>query len=93
MRQWGTLGSADGQLRFPTHIDFDAAGSLYVADSNNHRIQVFSADGVFQRKFGVTGTAPGQFRFPVGIDIGADGFVYVTDTFNNRVPVSYTHLH
>src|SRR5690606_6623692 len=73
------------QMRFPTHIDFDDAGNLYVADSNNHRIQVFTNQGVFVRQFGTRGSGPCQFNLPVGLDVGSDGFLYVSDTYNNRV--------
>jgi sugar lactone lactonase YvrE len=43
--QWGNSynnpGSGDGEFDDPQGLAFDAAGNLYVADYNNHRVQVF----------------------------------------------------
>jgi DNA-binding beta-propeller fold protein YncE len=63
----------------------DAAGDVYVADSFNSRIQVFSPAGAFLRKWGTAGTGNGQFIFPHGIRVSAGGTVYVADRNNNRV--------
>jgi tripartite motif-containing protein 71 len=65
----------------------DAAGRVvYVADSNNHRIQVFDAAGNFLRKFGSPGTGDGQLLIPFGVATDAAGrVVYVTDSFNHRI--------
>jgi len=38
LRKWG---GDDGQLRSPEVVAVDAAGNVYVADTGNHRIQVF----------------------------------------------------
>lgn len=84
LRQWGTLGSADGQMRFPAFLDV-AGSEVYVADSNNHRIQVFDLNGGFLRKFGSNGAGPGQFNLPVAVEVAADGYVHVSDTYNNRI--------
>jgi sugar lactone lactonase YvrE len=35
----GVPGSGDGYFNFPSHIAFDSSGRLYVADSNNYRVQ------------------------------------------------------
>jgi tripartite motif-containing protein 71 len=41
--KWGSEGSADGQFDSPTDAAVDPSGnSVYVADSGNDRIQVFS---------------------------------------------------
>ncbi len=74
----------------------DAAGQIYVADSGNNRIQVFTADGRFLRQWGSTckldtregcpgGSGQGQFNEPWGIAVGKDGSVYVSDTWNHRI--------
>ena len=66
-------------------------GSLYVADSRNHRIQQFAADGTFIRQWGTfadsaAGDAPGgTFNEPWDVAVGLDGSVYVTDTWNHRI--------
>jgi DNA-binding beta-propeller fold protein YncE len=65
-------------------VDPDS-GDIYVADSNNNRIQKFSGDGVFLTKWGSQGSANGQFSVPIGITVDADGDVYVSDQFNHRI--------
>lgn len=47
LMQWGTKGSAPGQLHTPHGIDLDAAGYVYVADRENNRIQIFDSTGKF----------------------------------------------
>jgi uncharacterized protein (TIGR03663 family) len=64
-----------------------ADGELYVTDTGNERVQVFSSDGTFLRAFGGTGSEPNQLLEPVGIAIGPDGNVYVADTGNARISV------
>ena len=39
--QWGGFGSAAGQFHKPIGLAFDGVGRIYVADANNHRVQVF----------------------------------------------------
>jgi tripartite motif-containing protein 71 len=39
--RWGSYGSALGRFQDPTVVALDAAGSVYVADSGNSRIQKF----------------------------------------------------
>lgn len=99
-RQFGGPGRGDGQFwreagRGPTGIAIDGAGFVYVADTWNHRIEKFTADGAFVTKWGgfsnlVTGPANGDragFYGPRGIAISAAGEVFVTDTGNARVVV------
>lgn len=88
---FGTQGTEPGQFNAPRGIAFAADGSLYVADSRNHRIQHLSADGQVIKVWGTfadqsAGNAPiGTFNEPWGVAVGPDGNVYVTDTWNHRV--------
>ncbi len=85
VRQWGGEGTAEGQFNFPRAIAIGPDGNLYVADSENHRIQVFGTDGSFIRAWGSYGSEAGQFDVPQGIAVDAWGFVYVSDRNNNRI--------
>ena len=84
---WGSAGFGAGQFRAPKGLDLDADGNIYVADSQNHRVQMLSPEGSFLREWGVEGSAPGQFKEPWGVAISPEGAVYVADTWNHRVQV------
>lgn len=85
LTQWGSQGSGNGQFSYPSAIAADAAGRLYVADRNNHRIQVFSGAGTYLTQWGSQGGGPGQFYGPAGIAVSSAGDVYVADTQNHRI--------
>ena len=98
LQQIGTIGapgSAPGQFNFPRAVAVDGEGTIYVADSGNHRVQVFNADGTFLRQWGslckldtkegCVGAGDGQFNEPWGIAVGKDGSVYISDTWNHRI--------
>jgi hypothetical protein len=38
---WGAKGSLEGQFAKPVGIGFDQRVSVYVADTDNHRVQKF----------------------------------------------------
>jgi len=87
--RWGSRGSQDGQFNHPYAIAVDTSrvddGFVYVADTDNHRIQKFSLDGRFLTKWGKRGTGEGEFNQPRDIAIDSSGFVYVVDTENHRI--------
>jgi sugar lactone lactonase YvrE len=82
---WGTLGALEGQFNFPKGLGIDSEGNIYVADSQNHRIQKFGSDGRFLTAWGSPGEAPGQFNEPWGIAVDDEDNVYVADTWNHRI--------
>ena len=81
----GTHGSGAGELNCPTGLAI-SGGELYVADSGNHRVQVFGLDGKIARAWGSEGKGPGQFDHPDSIAVRGE-HVYVTDCGNHRVQV------
>jgi DNA-binding beta-propeller fold protein YncE len=84
---WGSAGTGPGQFNSPCGVAVDATGNVYVADTFNHRVQVFTGSGVFVTEWGSYGGDPGQFYRPMGIAVGADGRVFVADTYNDRIQV------
>uniref|UniRef100_A0A1X7SPY9 6-bladed beta-propeller n=1 Tax=Amphimedon queenslandica TaxID=400682 RepID=A0A1X7SPY9_AMPQE len=87
--QFGTKGSGPGQLNKPVGITIDTAatGLVYVSEWINHRISVFTSDGVFVRKFGIYGSNIGQFKNPYRSNFDKNGLFYVCDWSNNRLVV------
>jgi uncharacterized protein (TIGR03663 family) len=85
MLSFGVKGTGDGQFVEPKDVAIDTAGNIYVADTQNHRIQKFDAAGNFLLKWGAKGEGDGQFTEPWGIAVDKTGGVYVADTFNYRI--------
>ena len=66
----GIFGTGDGQFNLPFGVAVNpSTGNVYVADTNNHRIQVFDTSGTFITKFGISGSGDGQFSAPVGVAV------------------------
>jgi YD repeat-containing protein len=87
LRQFGTVGSGDGQFNRPDAIDVDAEGNVWVGDQNNGRVQRFNQNGEYLAQFGTKGSGEGQFNFinPFGIATDDQGGIWVTDPNNNRI--------
>jgi sugar lactone lactonase YvrE len=88
-RAIGSEGAGNGQFNQPCGgVAFDGEGNLVVADSYNHRIQVFRyGDGAHLRSFGSQGAGAGQFNVPYGIAFDGAGHIIVSDWDNHRVQV------
>jgi len=77
-------GTGDGQFDSPCGVALDSAGNIYVADTLNGRIQVFTNDGTFVRKWGSEAVGDRKF-LPRKLAVDAAGNVYVTDEFSHAV--------
>jgi phosphohistidine swiveling domain-containing protein len=86
---WSEFGTEETSLSSPEGIAVDSSsGNVYVADTVNSRIQVFSSNGTFISILGRDGGASGTLRSPQGIAVdSSSGNVYVADTANNRISV------
>jgi sugar lactone lactonase YvrE len=84
---FGHSGTGPNELNRPEGLCVDAQGLLYVADSCNHRIQVFSRDGKLIRAYGKPGKAMGELSYPYDICVDAAGRQYVCEFGNSRIQV------
>ena len=81
----GVSGSGSGQFNFPTEVAVDMADKVYVTDFFNHRVQIFTGDGVVLGKIGSVGNGDGQFNSPNGVAVDGAGTVFVSDSLNDRI--------
>lgn len=79
------LVGGPGQLTTPRNMAVANDGRIYVADTGNHRIVVFSPQGEMLLTWGEFGAEPGQFNEPWDVAVGPDGYIYVADTWNHRI--------
>lgn len=82
---WGIPGDAPGEINRPAGLAFDKNDNLYMVESRNHRVSVFTKDGRYQFGWGCQGDGDGEFNLPWGIEIDDNGDVYVADWRNDRV--------
>ena len=76
---WGSYGTKNGQFSEPQGIATDSRGNVYVADTLNHRVQVFDSNGKYKSSFGKFGEKSGEFRFPHDIVVDSKGNIYVAE--------------
>jgi DNA-binding beta-propeller fold protein YncE len=72
----------------PEGITLDKYGNLYIADCQNHRIQLFCPNAVFGTTIagiGEPGNRTDQLSFPSDVALDSELNLYVSDTFNYRI--------
>jgi len=89
---WGQYSMAETPQAMPGYFWGPRAvlvrdGLVYVSDTGNKRIQVFTPDGEFVTAWGGKGITEGQFDEPVGLAIDKFGRTFVADTWNQRIQV------
>ena len=69
---WGEPGTGPGAFSTPHSVWVLPDGTVAVADRENHRVQLFTAEGTFLR-------AIGDLHKPMDVHGGPDATLYVTD--------------
>jgi hypothetical protein len=62
--KFGEFGILEGQFTEPSGVAVGANNTIVVADTNNHRIQAFDAQGQFKFAFGECGKRDAQLLYP-----------------------------
>ncbi|TKR94981.1 hypothetical protein L596_009206 [Steinernema carpocapsae] len=85
----GEYGQLPGQFTEPSGIAVTPRWDIVVADTNNHRIQVFDSSGNFKFQFGERGHLPGQMLYPsrVAINPATSDFVVIERAPTRQVQI------
>jgi DNA-binding beta-propeller fold protein YncE len=80
LSEFGKYGTDDGAFVWPSALDVDSQGNLYLADEHRNDVQVWDADHKFMGKWG-----SGELNRPAGLVVDSRDTVLVSDTLNNRI--------
>ena len=87
-------GTDAGEFSVPRGVAISGDGTVWVADSANHRIQALAPQDRWQirggkplRGIAAAGISPGEFNTPTGITVDGKGAVWVVEHGNHRVQV------
>ena len=91
-------GSVDGaasvaRFDYPADVTIDAAGNIFVADTDNDTVRRISPAGLVSTIAGLSGQSghtdgigsAARFDYPTGIAVDGSGNVYVADTSNHTI--------
>lgn len=78
--KFGEFGVLEGQFTEPSGVAVNAQNDIIVADTNNHRIQIFDKEGRFKFQFGECGKRDGQLLYPNRVAVvKTSGDIIVTE--------------
>lgn len=78
--KFGEFGVMEGQFTEPSGVAVNAQNDIIVADTNNHRIQIFDKEGRFKFQFGECGKRDGQLLYPNRVAVvRSSGDIIVTE--------------
>ena len=73
IKEWGQIGLEHGEFRTPHSLQWDSQGRLWIADRDNHRIEIYDQDGNYLDSRYTYGRISGLF-------ITEDDMVYAIDS-------------
>ncbi|XP_055680711.1 brain tumor protein [Lutzomyia longipalpis] len=83
--KFGSLGASKGQFNSPHGFCLGVDEEIIVADTNNHRIEIFEKNGAFKFQFGVPGKEEGQLWYPRKVAVMRPTYKFVVcDRGNER---------
>jgi DNA-binding beta-propeller fold protein YncE len=90
----GASGNTTALLNHPTDMVFDSMGSMYIADDNNHRVQLFLSGQLngttIAGTIGISGSLATQLNGCTGVAFDSLFHLYVADYHNHRIQ-KYVH--
>ena len=85
LQEWSTPTRKNGN---PTGIFVDQDGTIFVADTHEHRVLVYEPDGTLRASFGQYGETLGEFIYPTDIARDGQGRLWVSEYGgNDRIQV------
>jgi hypothetical protein len=86
LTSWGGPGTDPGEFNIPHNITCDADGWVYVADRENHRVQVFDGNGKYETQWNNLHRPSGLFMPPGKCPICYIGEIGPAQPVNRNVP-------
>jgi len=85
-------GTGVAEFKKPMGISFDKSGNMFVADTENNRVQVLKKTGTYSHVVGAgkQGSGKGELNNPTDTAVDSQGFLYVVDSGNSRLSVFTT---
>lgn len=84
--EWATALFENDDLQRPMAVTLSPDGQrVYVVDTGNCRVNVYTREGEKVLSFGAPGLEPGQFNMPQDMALGPDNLLYVIEYSNCRV--------
>jgi DNA-binding beta-propeller fold protein YncE len=86
--EFGREGAGKGEFKYPLGIDISDDGKVFIADTGNHRIQVFSLKGDFKYMFKVKSGPEERPSDPVDVLASRlKNYLYISDNDNHKIKV------
>lgn len=85
---FGERGTGKGQFHHPLGIDISKNGKVFIADTGNHRVQVFDLKGNFLSMFTVKSGQKERPSDPVDVlSSPIKNYLYISDNDNHKIKV------
>ena len=86
LKSWGESGTGPGEFNIPHNLCCDPDGWVYVADRENHRVQVFDGDGHYETEWHNLHRPCGMYMEPKRNPLCYIGEIGPTMPVNREVP-------
>lgn len=89
MSKFSKPGTKEGMLNYPNGLVVANDGRIFVSDTGNSRVQIFSPQGIYLQTLNTRGS---ELNLPRGIAFDDLGQLYVVDVFNHNILVFGANL-